>query len=74
MSGTSQDPLWTEPPWTSFFPVGTKVRSTYTDNTGEVVAVDPFGHRLTIAWGPSYRDPDGHKCFHSSELGLERVP
>ena len=71
---TEQPPLFVEPPWVDAWPVGTRVRSTFTGNTGEIVGHDRHGWRLTIKWGPSYRDPDGYRCFHSTELGLERLP
>lgn len=73
MSGLSQDPLWVDPPWTSHFPVGSRVRSTYTQNTGTVTAVDHLGRHLWIKWeGTFWRDAEA--CRHHSERGLERLP
>jgi hypothetical protein len=75
MSGLSQDPLWEEPPWTAAWPVGTKVRSRWTSNTGEVVSVDHLGRHLLVKWDKWLpREPAGFTCRHSSENGLERLP
>ena len=76
MSGLSQDPLWEEPSWTTRWPVGTKVRSTHTDNEGVVVSQDHLGRHLMIRWN-AWRSPwverEPYTVRHSSELGLERL-
>lgn len=72
MSGLSQDPLWTEPPWTSQFSVGDRVRSIWTQNEGTVTFVDPLGRHIVVLWNATkYREAE--PCRHGSERGLERL-
>lgn len=72
MSGTSQDPLWTEPPWTSHFAVDDRVRSIWTGNTGTVVSVDPLGRHVCVLWDAT-KFRQAEPCRHGSERGLEII-
>jgi hypothetical protein len=68
---TAQPSLWVEPHWTTRWPVGTAVRSTWTNNAGTVVGCD--GRRLLIHWQKWLNAPDGYEAWHSSDSGIERV-
>lgn len=69
----AQSPLWTEPSLLDRYPVGTRVRSLWTDNQGEVVEHDTEGRRLLVHWERWRNEPDGFDCWHSSESGLVRL-
>lgn len=72
MSGLSQDPLWEEPSWVTYYPPGTRVRSRWTGNEGTVTAADDLARHIWVAWeGSFYRDAEA--CRHHSESGLERL-
>lgn len=67
-----QSPLFVEPPWTAEWPVGTRVRSRWTNNDGTVVDTDPHGRHIWIKWeGTFWRDAEA--CRHHSDRGLVRL-
>lgn len=65
------EPLWQEPSWVDAFPVRTRVRSSFTGNSGVVVAVSP-GRHILVEWAETDRWKP-YLVRHSSPQGLTKV-